>query len=57
MAVWAKILNNQILKFFDDTAIFNVLYKDQDILSYHSEISPFIEKCDAHHLIVNVKNN
>lgn len=57
MAVWAKILNNQILKFFDDTAIFNVLYKDQDILSYHSEISPFIEKCDAHHLIVNAKNN
>lgn len=33
----------------------NLLNKDQDILSYHSEISKFIEWCDAHCLIVNVK--
>ena len=47
--------NNYIVKFSDDTAILSLLYKDQDILSYGSEIDQFIEWCDANHLIVNVK--
>lgn len=39
----------------DNTAILSLLYKDQDILSYHSEINQFIELCDAYHLNINVK--
>lgn len=47
--------NTYIVKFSDDTAILSLLYKDQDISSYCSEINQFIEWCDANHLIVNVK--
>ncbi len=37
------------------TAILSLLYKDQDISSYHDEIEQFVEWCDAHHLVVSVK--
>lgn len=56
MLVWAKPLN-YIVKFSDDNAIPILLYKDQNISSYHSEIKQFVEWWDAHHLIVNVKKS
>lgn len=56
MVVWAKPLN-YIVKFSDNTAIPSLLYKDQNISSYHSEIKQFVEWWDAHHLIVNVKKS
>lgn len=49
----SKNNNNHIVEFSDDITILGLLYKD--ILQYHSEINQFIEWCDAHYLIVNVK--
>lgn len=49
-------LTSIVMKCFsDDMAILSLLYKDQDISSYQSEIEQFVEKCDAYHLTVNVK--
>lgn len=47
--------HNYIVKFSDDTAILGLLHRDQDTESYHSEIKQFVDWCDAHHLVVNVR--
>jgi len=50
----SKHLHNYIVKFSDDTAKLSLLYRDQDTVSYRSEIKQFVDWCDAHHFMVNV---
>ncbi|KAF7668159.1 hypothetical protein LDENG_00027400 [Lucifuga dentata] len=51
----AKHSQNYIFKYSDDTAILSLLYKQEDISFYHSEIREFVAWCDSNHLTVNIK--
>ena len=46
---------NRVFKFSDDAAILSLLHKDSITSAYFSEIENFVQWCDAHQLILNVK--
>lgn len=52
-----KTTNNYVVKFSDDTAILSLLYKDQEISSYHSDTEQLVECFDAHHLVPSYKRD
>ena len=47
--------NIPIIKYADDTSIQALVRNDLDLLNYHKEISRFVEWCDTHCLLLNVK--
>ncbi|KAF7651619.1 hypothetical protein LDENG_00108420 [Lucifuga dentata] len=47
--------NNYIIKFSDDTVILSLLEQGSDVSLYKAETEKFVEWCDTHNLLLNVK--
>lgn len=44
-----------MVKFSDDTAILGLMLEDSDVLGYKAMIQKFVQWCDEHFLILNVR--
>ena len=47
--------NIPIIRYADDTSIQALVKNDNDLLNYRTEISRFVQWCDVHFLLLNVK--
>jgi len=47
--------NIPILKYADDTSIQALIANQRDLTNYKSEVERFVQWCDSHHLLLNVK--
>ena len=47
--------NIPILKYADDTSIQALIANQRDLTNYESEVERFVQWCDSHYLLLNVK--